>query len=295
MTDCLNKKILENIELLIGKVDKIDLISSLNNSVYLLESDKKYILKIIKDKSTDYLLEEKIYKILKLKEYVISYSDNQDYILYDYIEGDVLAENFSDSKTDKIIVDQFFGFIESISKINSSGCGKLDNNFIGTNSDWKSFLSFYMKKQISKSKSIPSVYSESIDFVLSILNNSSERIEYNTIIMDLNLRNFVLDNKKTLIPINIPVVWRGPSLATYGELASHIYGASYWSHFIEKINEAAINKKFVYCYMYLMLYTTLSFVSRQNDISLEEAKPWGNKKTFFEGMDFCLTNLKKNE
>lgn len=288
MTNFIKKDILEEIELKTGKIKTISLLSKKNNTLYLIEAEKPYILKFIKDRTTNFVLERKIFEILGGKKYIIAPRKGREYMLYQYLEGTILADIADDGKLKEEIVNQVFNFISNMRRIESQGYGDLNNELVGRYNSWKEFLIAYIQNQINKAKRVPKKYSGLVSKRMSENIELITRCQVGTVPMDLNLNNFVLDNKNKLKPINIPVVWRGDILAPYGELAVHIFRTKLWDYFLEKLKSKRMDKQSVLFYMLLMSYTILVFVSNNTKERLENARPWGNNRaTFFEIIEFC--------
>jgi hypothetical protein len=278
----------------IGKVEDYYLLSNSNNSVYLLRiGEKKFVLKIIKDTTTDYLLEKNIFEALQYKKYIIT---REDFLVYEYLEGRPIAEVDTRTIDCEKIIGQLFSFVDDIKRVSSTGCGKLDSDFCGRYESWQVFLFNYMENQFQKGKKVPVHIREKVAEIMKKHDVALPTSQLVTIPIDLNLKNFILDSNSKLWPINIPLVWRGDELAAIGEMGGHIFMTDYWKYFVDEVERRGLDISRIHYYMLLMAFVVLVFISNQSGREICKAKPWGNTQaTFLDIIEYCNNKLKQKD
>lgn len=258
-------------------IRKITLLNNTNNKIYLLEiNNKKWVLKIFNDSTTNFLLEKKVFEKLKERKYLFY---NSNFSIYEYLEGVALDQEIYKSIDEENVINQILDIINKINNVKSVGSGKLNNSFLGKSCSWSDFITSYMYSQMNKAKNIPATIKK---IVFNNLDNNSYLINScieKTIPMDLNLKNFIINKEKEIKIINIPVIWRGDIYAPYGEFATHIYKTKLWKPYINIIYNKNLNVKIIYFYMLMMAFTILTYVTNFTNVRYVDATPWGNSKT----------------
>lgn len=263
------------------------------NRVYVLSTNtqKKYILKIFKASSDTHISNKEMlmYHLLKGSKHIKKIVRfDEEYVVTEYLSGtsvdEILLSDIELKNKETNIIGDILGFITECGEISGTGVGNFNDNLLGENIPWDSYLLRYIEG-IHKRNKNPEILSFLYDFLKNYIEKNRKQflnIVPVVIPIDLNLKNFLLDSEGNVKCIDLDAAWLGDYILPYGELLMHIYGTKLYLDFVRNNAEFYIkNCTKIHFYALFTIYSLLSFLN-VNSESISSIKPWGNQCNFID-------------
>lgn len=279
-------------------IEGLELVSNTNNIVfkYSIEGEN-YFAKFYKEGETHTDNEVLLYQSIApegkkyLKSLVFSnvYQESeQKFALYEEVKGRTLAfmlenDQVSDELATKI-AKELLNYFRIVSKMRTSTYGNLSNSFEG---EYEYFLEYLYEYQFKttetlflnpKTRSMSSLPYRLLEQYADILDEGNPCVTP----IDSNFRNIMITNNGEIKIIDPGAIVSAPINMGLGELVAHSYGTVIYDKLMEEMQPASIEKKRLSIYGILSSMNIMAFLVRNNIGKIEESKPFGNKRTFFE-------------
>lgn len=294
----LQKNFLDFLSNKIGSPIDYNLISSTNNYVYLLKTDRGvYVLKVYANKGVHHDIENFVRKTIGDSNFfrpLIFADDSQElfpfsFTLFTYIEGKTLRQLIQSGEIKLYdlpgIAKQIADFIKIISSYEMNGCGYLKPDGTSSHESWLIFLFDYQTKTVVDllNASIDPWYCRELyAFLVNNFASFQAINKFFLIPIDLNFDNFLITSDGKVVALDVGGVASGPLLFSLGEFVGHSYTTQLCSDFLSNFSLTPEEKKSVHFYAMLMNMNVLAFIARYKLSPLNEAKPWGNQTTFLD-------------
>ena len=275
----------------------VPLHKSCRNEIFIVTGETgEFILKVIKDSSMDVSTEQNVISHIPLDvnvRRILNYKNIEDdisIVLYPYIHGQTIDNiELNNINDDQLVIwkNDLIKMLDAFTNIPVDKVGVLNNNLIGSHNSWYEFISHYINSQIIKGPLASNIYGSRIRKVVK----KNKRVFLDAGVklcpMDLNQRNFLINEDKHLIMLHTPVLWVCDPQAIIGELSVHLTNTRLLEMLINHYNVPETNR---YLYEALMAFTILVYQERFSINPIHEALVWGSDVTLFSLLEEALQN-----
>jgi predicted nucleotidyltransferase len=278
----------------LGEVEEIHLIAgSRNENFKVIAGGKQYFLKHYNMDSGGQSNGE-VFAFFRLKgsPYIKQvHAIGEDYLITEFSEGELLQFFPLDNHLEvNYIALQVVSFIKHCLSFEGVKFGRVLPSGEAPYESWSECLLTYNQSLIKKTVNLPVEYKEILEPKLQQLMQifKSNLAHLNSIKgrfvpVDLNLSNFVIQDKFRLLMTDLESFWYGDPLLAYGDWMGNTYGTILYDAFSSHWGElTGIEKMMSHAYAILSNLSALIFIAQHSDNKLAEAKPWGNSSTYYE-------------
>lgn len=280
------------------KINELILISNTNNIVlrYSIQA-KNYFAKFYQEGETHTDNEVLLYKNIPaegkkyLKNLIYSnfeQNEEQKFALYEEVKGKILASMLDNGEiNDELatkVARELLNYFRIISKMKTKTYGNLSNGFEGGYSSFLQYLYEYQFKTTKtlflneKTRKISSLPYRLLEQYADVLDEGQPCVTP----IDSNFKNIMITDNGEIKIIDPGAIVSAPINMGLGELIAHSYGTIIYDKLIEEMKPTCIEKKRLSIYGILSSMNIMAFLVRNNIGIIEDSKPFGNKKTFFE-------------
>lgn len=286
------------LESAVGKVDSIDILSGTNNLVCKFRSqNKELVAKFYLNKGTHVDNELFLYSVLPkeahsfLKELVVSDESRRQiqvpFAVFEQLEGKSVLDHVKEGSMDRslahAVIKDLHDFLDLCFRVRPSRFGYLKGSLEGSHD---SYLDFVFDYQVPTSRTLfhnPTTAKLS-DLPFRIVQAYRETFDISLARLcpiDLNLSNLYVCNRRLKI-IDPGGVIAGPPFASYGEFIGHTYGEELCAELMASFPRDEHELKILHSCAALSNMNVLAFIVRNKICPPEQARPWGNKRTFID-------------
>ena len=157
-------------------------------------------------------------------------------------------------------------------------------------SEWYDFLFSYLKEQEKKGPRIADLrYERLVDTINKYQNNIKKEVNSSALVCaDVNARNYLITQKRELICIHTPMMWRADPAVPFGDALVHLDNSLFGKCFKNMTRYPAYR---TYLYAAFSAYVILAYVERFSTEPLEKALPWGGNRPLLDILDHYLDLL----
>lgn len=220
--------------------------------------------------------------------------DKPAYIITKYIDGSSLRELAEDNILTETEINyitlQLVSFINNdCKKIQVQKFGRLDSNGVGQYNSWASALFKYLsslKDRLEKAQNnITNNYLyEKLEKLINFFNAYEDVLNdtHPTLTpVDLNLSNFIVQQDKQVMYVDLESFWSADPLLAYGDFLGNTYNTSLADSFVYHWGKLPSKKqKLVHAYALLSNISALMFIHENTTQDPMIATPWGNPNSY---------------
>lgn len=303
-------------------VNKIENISDVSaNSNYIIDADngqekKNFFLKIYNNSTrAAKSCEPLVYNLLTyksnhtVKKFADGAYENDNFLIVEYIPGQELLKIVENQSTTNeqlaTLARQLLSFLDECLSIKATGYGFLNienpqpaSMPQGILPKWVDFFSINIsgiKKTITENGSkLDENDTKALRLIIEALEKFIKKNEnyfsltnQKLIPIDLNLKNFIVDDNQKLHAVDLESFLIGDSLLPYGELFGHVYKSPFGTQFDKlwaKWTEP--QREIVHFYALLSNINVFAYqlIHAKEPIALSKSHVWGNPNNFFDLM-----------
>ena len=279
-------------------VTDFSLVSNANNIVFKFNYNEEcYFAKFYCNENGTHIDNEiLLYKTIPkegkkyLKELIL-FDDEFEYetfAIFKEVKGKLLSKMLIEGEiTNEMcntIADSLIDYFKIVSTIKSKNYGKLSNCYEAKYLDFLEFLHDYQINTINTlSKNEKTIILTK--YPLYLLDKYSEILHegYSCVTpIDSNFNNIIITDDGKIKIIDPGAIISAPINMGLGELVAHSYGTIIYEKLIERLNATSVEIQRLSVYAVLSLLNIMAFLVRNNIGEIEQSKPFGNDKTFFD-------------
>lgn len=215
-------------------------------------------------------------------------------VLARYVEGerfdDVLLREDATPEEQRRWADQMHELFAAIARVPVSGFGAPATPGRATAERWSAFLAAYLERQRHKAPRLAGIRYAALAAALARITAALDATVTSPVLVpaDVNLRNFLVTGSRSLVVINVPLLWHGDPAEPYGDALIHVDGRQIADRLREHADAEPWRLSF---YAAFAAYCVLAYVERFADEPLDKARPWGGRRPLLDILDEHLEVL----